>query len=217
MTRIATDAIQQVHDYWIDLSNRELWVHGIELHVDGEYDGKEPGVEFMMATRVIKNLHVLRKQSKTRPVIMHLHTCGGVWEEGMAVYDTVKLMPFHVTIISYTHARSMSSLILQAGDTRLLMPSSYFMFHRGTLDVSGETKTVYSNVDYNRYCDRLMTDIYLESAMKGHRFRGRKKATVRRALKDAMDRRGDVFLTAEEAIDWGFADGLVTEWPNTTN
>lgn len=204
--------VEQVHDRCIDTVNREIYIHGIDMNTDS-YEGCEPGVEYMMATKAIKNLHILRKQSKDAPVTIHLHTCGGMYEEGMAIYDTIMAMPYYVTIISYTHARSMSSIILQAGDNRILMPNSYFLFHLGTLGVDGESRTVHSIVDFVKGQTKTMLDIYIEHVRYGAKFVGKSDAHIRRVLKKSMEKKGDVFLTPEEAIDWGFADEILTDWP----
>lgn len=206
--------IEEVHNHWIDVDNREIWIHSIEYGwADSDEMGIEPGVEYMMATRVIKNLHFLRHMSPRARVVIHLHTCGGMWEEGIAIYDAIMLMPYPVTIISYTHARSMSSIILQAADRRMLMPNSYFMFHRGTLATEGLTNQVENEVAFIKVADKAMMDIYINKIVNGKKFKGWSKAKIRRFLKDQMDKKVDVFLTAKEAVEWGFADGIVEKWP----
>jgi len=211
------ERIETVHDYWIDPDSREIWIHSVDVSSsEGEWD--EPGVEYNMAVKVIKNLHYLRKQSSRAGVTIHLHTCGGVWEEGMAIYDTIRLMPYPVTIISYTHARSMSSIILQAAagpdDTRLLLPSSHFMFHWGTFHTGGHTKAVYSEVDFCKKYDEMMLDIYVDCLRTGKKFKGVEESRIRKELENKMNNKIDVYLTAEEAVEWGFADGIIDSWPS---
>lgn len=217
--RKVDERIESVHDYWIDPDSREIWIHGVDVSSsDGEWE--EPGVEFIMANMVIKNLHYLRKQSSRAGVTIHLHTCGGMVNDGFAIYDTIRLMPYPVTIISYTHARSMSSIILQAAagpcDTRLLMPSSYFMFHYGTMASEGHTKAVYSDVEFAKNYDELMLDVYVNSAKNGEKFKEMSEAKIRKMLISQMDKKSDVFLTAKEAVEWGFADGIVESWPDNS-
>jgi ATP-dependent Clp protease protease subunit len=210
--KVSDNSLQFIHDYWIDLKNRELWIHGIDRHNDNDYGGEEPGVEYMMANRVIKNLLMLRHESATKPIVVHLHTCGGLWEEGMAIYDAIKMMPCPVTIVSHTHARSMSSIILQAGTRRLLLPSSHFMFHWGTLEVGGHAPTVYSNVDFTRTHDETMLDIYVQSCMGSTRFKKASRDSICEELRRTMDKKGDVFLTAKETVEWGLADAVIANW-----
>ena len=211
----ADDKISLIHDFWIDSNNREMWIHGIDISGIG-YEGEEPGVEYLMATKVIKNLHYFRNQSTSKEVIIHLHTCGGEFQEGMAIYDTIKLMPYPVTIISYTHARSMSSIILQSAigskDKRLLMPNSYFMFHYGTLYSSGTAKSVYSLIDFNKKQDEIMIDIYVNVVKESKKFKGQTDQKIRKTIIEMMEKKEDVYLTAQEAVEWGFADGILHSW-----
>ena len=217
--RKVDERIEVVHDYWIDPDSREIWIHGVDVSSsDGEWE--EPGVEFIMANKIIKNLHYLRKQSSRAGVTIHMHTCGGMVGDGFAIYDTIKLMPYPVTIISYTHARSMSSIILQAAagpyDTRLLMPSSHFMFHFGTIHTGGHTQGVYSEVEFAKNYDELMLDVYVDSIKGSEKFKGMTEEKIRKTLVDIMNQKCDVFLTAKEAVEWGFADGIVESWPDNS-
>lgn len=209
LTSRANERIEEIHDYWIDVDNREIWIHGID---DG--DGTEPGVDFRMATKVIKNLHFFRSISEDKPVTVHLHTCGGDVIEGLAIYDVIKSMPYHVTMISYTHARSMSSYILQAADTRILLPSSYFMAHLGTIALNDGWSNAKSQMAYLEKQEEILMRIYLESAKNGPKFQDEvwTDKKIRSHLERLMDRKGDVFLSAEEAIEWGFADGILENW-----
>jgi len=206
------DLIDNIHDRWINTQTREMWIHGAPAY-RYDADGTEPGVEYMMATTCIKNLHLFLHQSLTEEVIIHLHTCGGDYTEGMAIYDTICAMPYYVTIVSYTHARSMSSIILQAADKRMMMPNSYFMFHMGELALEGEVKTVNSEVEFSNKQDKTMIQIYADKACESEKFKKMSKAKVRRTFVDYMNRKGDVFLTADEAIYWGLADEVVSEFP----
>jgi ATP-dependent protease ClpP protease subunit len=215
LKKIEEKDITNIHEKWIDTNNREIWIHGIDKLNDSDYDGEEPGVEYMMATRVIKNLHILRRQSETERVTVHLHTCGGVDTEGFAIYDAIMMMPYPTTIINYTHARSMSSIIFQAGSTRVMLPSSYFMIHLGKMFVGGNAKEVYTNIEFNRHSDKRMLDIYVNKTKHSNKFRGMKDDEIKGYLVDQMDKKSDVFLTADEAVEWGFADYVLREkWPS---
>ena len=203
--------IDAIHDKWIDIAGREIFMHGIET--DAQYDeGAEPGIEYQMATRVIKNLHILKDIDRNAPVTINMHTCGGYIEEGMAIYDTIKLMPYKVKIIVYTHARSMSSYVLQAADERIMLPNASFMFHRGSMYVGGTTQEVYSNVDWARREDSRLIDIYVDRMREKGKFKNRSASEIRKVIEDQMDKKTDVFLTASEAIEWGLADKILTSF-----
>ena len=55
----------------------------------------------------------------------------------MAIYDAIQACKSYVTI-GYGQAESMSGIILQAADNRLMSPHSHFMAHFGSTDCSGD-------------------------------------------------------------------------------
>lgn len=203
--------VNAIHDYCISRETREIWIHGSKVDlVADNVESTEPGVEFMMANLACKNLLILERDNRRKPVTIHLHTCGGHWSEGMAIYDTIMAMPYRVRIISYTHARSMSSIILQAGDERYLLPHSYFMFHDGTLGTYGTVKQVFSDLEFTKRSSvQQMLDIYVAALREGGKFSHLEPAEIRKVLVDKMKEQEDVYLLPEEAVEWGFADGVL--------
>jgi len=195
-----------LHELGTNPFARELYLVG-EPDVEKDYPIDEPGVEYVMASRFIKNLRQMELESSD-PILIHMKTCGGSWMEGMAIYDVLKVCPCRVTILNYTHARSMSSLILQAADDRVMMPHSEFMFHHGEYADSGELKTVISGLDWYRRSIDIMCNIYID-AMKttpGSKWVKKTRKSIRQWLDQQMDRKNDVFLSAVEAVENGFAD-----------
>ena len=124
--RILKDDISQLHDYHICIKTREIY-----LHSRYGFD-EEGGVEFEMATHFIKNINFLCSQNNSN-ILVRAQTSGGLWSDGIAIYDAVRLAEAPVTMLSYACARSMSSIILQAADNRVFMPDKDFMVHHGTL------------------------------------------------------------------------------------
>jgi len=143
--------------------------------------------------------------------VIHLKTCGGLWEEGMAIYDAISLCPCVVTMLSYTHARSMSSIILQAADYRLLMPNSYMMLHNGDYAISGQWTAAYSRADFDKVTEQTMYDIYADRmAMtpKTQFYHHREGAMLH--LRSQIPKRVDYFLRPADAIKLGLADAIYT-------
>ena len=206
--------LNALHDYWIDRESRQMWIHGTQVCPTSVDDlGGEPGVEYTMATKIIKNLHILRMDAPKEPVLIHMQTCGGSWEEGMAIYDTIKSMPYHVTIVSYTHARSMSSIILQSADRRILMPNSYFLIHRGAMSVSSDESLKAEMVmAWYKKKGVDMINIYVDSMMNSAKFGKKSREELFDVVKNKMDSESDVYFTAEEAVEWGFADEIFESW-----
>lgn len=194
--------VYDVHEFDIDVEKRDIFLFGRE---ESYAEDVEPGVDYRMANRFIKNLRILQSISSD-PILIHMKTNGGFWEEGMAIYQAIKACPNHVVILNYTHARSMSSIILQAADYRAMMPFSVFMYHDGTIDLSGTVKQFWTEAEQLRASTKLMMDIYIDVCEDAPAFAGKTRAQIRKHLRYQMDKKEEVYLTAEETVQHGFAD-----------
>lgn len=209
------ELVDQVHEKDVDLISNHIYLFGREeYHTES---GAEPGVEYMMANRFIRNLNLCMRINPDTPLVIHMKTCGGIWEEGMAIYDAIKSCPFPVTILSYTHARSMSSIIFQAANKRVMMPHSTFLFHDGDLAIEGTLKQVESGVDFSKVSTEQMMKIYIDNMKLKGKYSKRSRKFIHNWLRDQMDKKEDVYLTATQAVELGFAD-LVFDynWSNLT-
>lgn len=137
-----------------------------------------------------------------------VHNCGGDWTEGMAIYDAIKSCPNNVCILSYTHARSMSSLIFQAADKRVMMPNSTFMFHDGTMGYEGTCKQFLTEADELKKYNEIMLNIYIDSMKEGGKMAKLGRDKIKAWLRSQMNKKEDVYLSAQQAIDYGFADEI---------
>jgi ATP-dependent protease ClpP protease subunit len=213
------DHVWHVHEYDVDLQSNHIYLMGMESYAAGHEEAiGEPGVEFSMANRFIRNLNICMRANPDKPVVIHMKTCGGDWTEGMAIYDAIKSCPMPVTILNYTHARSMSSLILQAANKRVMMPHSYFMYHDGTLGYSGTAKLVESNFKFDKLNEETMLNIYIDSMKKNGKFKHKSRKSIYSYLREQMDKKEDVFVNAKDAVAHGFADSVFNyDWASLTN
>lgn len=204
------DPVWHLHEYDVDLASNHIYLFGSETYAAGNAGGEdaEPGIEYVIANRFIRNLNLCMRVNPDTPIVIHMKTNGGYWEEGMAIYDAIKSCPFPVTILNYTHARSMSSIIFQSANKRVMMPHSTFMFHDGTLGVDGTVKQVISAVDFGRIQDAQMMKIYIDNLKLKGKYSSRSRKFIHEWLREQMDKKEDVFLTAEQAVEYGFADTI---------
>ena len=135
-----------------------------------------------------------------------MKTCGGEWKEGMAIYDAIKGCKQHVTIINHTHARSMSSIILQAADERIMTPHSTFMFHAGTVGFHGTYKQFITEAIEAKKTMAQMMNIYIDIMQDNGKLKGKGRKPILRWLNNKMNTSEEVYLSAEEAVEYGFAD-----------
>lgn len=196
------DALAQIHRDSICTATREIWLHSTHAGDD------EPGVEYRMANMFLKNLSVLEKDANG-PILIHMHCVGGEWNDGMAIFDAIRLSPCHTTIIAYAQASSMSGIILQAPKVRLMMPSCEFMAHTGHLDVSSETRTAMTQAQRNVACHERMLDIFAERCMLAPKHKGLSFEAMRKRIDQWIKDTGEINILAQEAVEYGFADGVI--------
>jgi len=197
--------ISDVHNHNINNQSRELYLHG---HVDS-YD-EEPGVEYRMSTSFIKNIHLLQSQS-SKNILVHMHTIGGNWHDGMAMFNSMRFSKCPITILAYAQASSMSGVVLQAADKRILTPDCEIMIHHGSISLDDNTVAVKSAVDQNeKYCKRML-QIFAQRAILGKYFKDRNfgiKKTMS-FIDSKIRQSSDWYLSAEEAVYYGFSDGIL--------
>lgn len=197
--------MEDIHHYDLDLKNNEIYIFGVDRGYESDTDNS---VDHMMSSRFIRNINICKSKNPNKPLIIHLKTHGGDWSEGMAIYDVIKSYPTHVTIINYTHARSMSSLIFSAGDTRIMMPHSYFMFHLGTYALDAEFHTAMSNMKFDSKSEDIMINIYAELMNEKGKFAGQGIPFISKWIRKQMAYKGDVFFNAKQAVEYGLADEI---------
>jgi ATP-dependent protease ClpP protease subunit len=197
------DPIFQIHNYNVDLRANHIYLVGEDAA--RQDDGSEPGVEYSMATRFIKNLNICMRKSGA-PILVHMKSCGGDYSEGMAIYDALKACPNSVTILSYTHARSMSSIIFCAADKRVMMPHSTFMIHQGTTGFEGTYKQFQTEAEQDKLAFEDMMEIYVSTLKKKGSMHKQSRQKIRAFLEEKMRLKEEVYFTAKQAVELGFAD-----------
>lgn len=199
------DPVFQIHENNVDIRANHIYLFGEDSYVLSGDSEAEPGVEWTMANRFIRNLNILMRKSD-KPILVHLKTCGGIWEEGMAIYDAIKACPNKITILNYTHARSMSSLIFLAADKKIMMPHSKFMFHEGTMDQSGTCKQYRTEGEELDKAGAQMMKIYIDAMKEQGKMKRVGRPKILEWLTERMDKKEEVYLDAKQAVEYGFAD-----------
>jgi ATP-dependent protease ClpP protease subunit len=200
---INIDTIPDINTYGVDVTNREIYLHSYIANSE-----EDPGIDYKMASIFYKNLRMLDTISHD-PIIIHMNSVGGSWNDGMTIFDAITICQSYVTIVTYGQAESMSSVILQAADKRVMTPNSYFMCHFGSSLYSGNFLDVQKCAAFEKKGASLMLDIYTGACMAGKYFKehytelsyDKVKNFLKRKLKD-----GDWYLDANESVYYGFAD-----------
>lgn len=197
--------VHDIHNFGLNYHSREIFLTG---HISDE-PGLDPGVEYRSASNFIKNLNVLNYLSRAA-VTVHMKIDGGCWASCMAMFDAIKASRSPINIIGYAQASSASGILLQAANKRFLTPNTHFMLHHGSMSIEATSTAVASAVEFNeRECDKMI-QIFAERAIVGPFFqkKGWDVPKIHRYLDKEVRYRHDWYLTAEEAVEMGFADAI---------
>lgn len=131
-----------------------------------------------------------------------LTTNGGSVFAGQEIYDVIKNYEGKTIARLSGLVASIGTLITCAFDEVLISPVATFMIHNPTLaDVSGEKKDMEKAAQLLTTVENCILDAYVA-----------KTGLDKEGLADLMDK--ETFMTAQETIDYGFADGMVKELEN---
>jgi len=182
----------------------------IYLHSD-EADSEDNGINFKVAAKFLKRLHEAEQKS-TDKIIAHTSTIGGEWADGMSIFDNISYSSLPVYMIGHGCLCSMGTIILQAASKRYLMPNCDIMVHFGDLTLSGHQVSVESGTKYYVKVKNQMIDIYTDRCIKGKFFKDRSysRAKTKAYIKRKLESSVDWYMSAQEAVDFGFADKVLT-------
>ena len=199
-------SLENIHTYNVDPKNREIFLHS--YITDG--DEGDPGVDYRPAVYLQKNIRYLSLLSND-PILIHMHLPGGEWEDGMAMYDTIHLAKPKIIILAYGKVQSSSSVIFQSPDLRILMPNTNMLIHYGSISIDSEhTKAATSSVQWSEKESDKMIDIFTDRCMNSRIAKEKewKRPAAKKHIKLQLASKCDWILTAEEAVYYGFADGI---------
>ncbi|MBU6500215.1 MAG: ATP-dependent Clp protease proteolytic subunit [Patescibacteria group bacterium] len=199
---------EDVHVYRIDRHTFTIYVGGESISLENQNSDNvgEPGVEYNMADRFEINLGTLSGIDSERPILVSLASCGGGWEPGMQMFGAILSCPNPITIMATKWARSMTSLIPLAADKFIIRPPAKYMFHYGTYGFRGlaqEAETDFIELVRSR---EIMLNIYTARLKEQGKFSRWSRLRIREMLKRHLERKIDMWLDANEAKCWGFAD-----------
>ena len=213
MTNTNTNtALSNIHDYNIDVENREIYLHSYFSDTNEEF-----GVDYRCAITLEKNLRYLNAINSD-PIILHMHMPGGDWSDCLGMYDAIINSAAPVGCLAYAKAESASGVLFQSAKLRILMPNAYMLIHYGSLSLDGEHKAAMSNIKWNENETLKMIEIFTEKSLNSPMVKEKtwKKSMVKKHIISQLSNKSDWILTAEEAVYYGFADGIFGQSPFNT-
>lgn len=196
-----SDVIGDVHHDSIDIKSRILYIH------DHIIDDGNTEIDYRVANKFIKNMNIL-ESTNSEPIIIYLCSDGGSFEFGMSIYDVIKNSQLKIAVIGHGSVCSMASIIFQAADLRILYPSTTFLIHDISIEMEGKRLEVLNHASRAKKEFDLIIDIYVTQMINGKFFKGKTYSQIRSYLIKKLKNTPELYLTAQEVVDWGLADGI---------
>lgn len=156
-------------------------------------------VDDEMANAIMAQLLLLDSENSEKDIMMYINSPGGSITAGLAIFDTMHLVKSDICTICLGEAASMGAFLLAAGTKgkRMSLPSSRIMIHQPLGGARGQA-----------------TDIELEAKeilrMKDMLNGILSTNTGQPLEKIKEDTERDYFLSAQEAVEYGLIDKVVT-------
>jgi ATP-dependent Clp protease protease subunit len=159
-------------------------------------------VEDMMANLIVAQLLFLESEDSSKDITMFVNSPGGVVTAGMSIYDTMQFVKCDVKTYVMGQACSMGSLLAQAGASgkRFMLPNARHMIHQPSGGARGQATDMQIQVEEILKMKKELTAIYEKHNSKGKTFD-----------QLAADMERDKFMSAEEALEYGLIDEIITQ------
>ena len=153
------------------------------------------------ASLIVAQLLFLESQGN-EDINFFINSPGGVVTAGMAIYDTMQFIRPDVATIVMGQACSMGSLLATSGapGKRKILPNARHMIHQPSGGARGQATDMEIHVREILEMKKNLTNIYVKHNSKGKTFE---------EFKNDMER--DKFMSAEEALEYGLVDTIITK------
>ncbi len=151
------------------------------------------------ASIVVAQLLFLEAEDPGKDINLYINSPGGSVTAGMAIYDTMNFIKCDVSTICIGMAASMGAFLLSSGakGKRLILPNAEVMIHQpsgGARGQATEIQIVAENI--------LRTKQKLNEILAAN--------TGKPVEQIALDTERDNYMTAQEAVEYGLVDSIVT-------
>jgi ATP-dependent Clp protease protease subunit len=155
-------------------------------------------VDDQVANRLCGQLLLLSAEDPRSVVSLYINSPGGSVSAGLAIYDTMRLIPNDVSTLALGLAGSMGQFLLSAGTAgkRFSLPHAQILMHQGSAGFGGTAADVEI---YAEQLERVGTTLLRLTS----EHTGQPMEIVER------DSRRDRWFTAEEALAYGLIDHIL--------
>ena len=157
-------------------------------------------VNDVTASLIVAQLLYLEAQDPDKDIQFYINSPGGSITSGMAIYDTMQYIKCDVSTIAVGMAASMGAFLLSSGakGKRIALPNAEIMIHQPSAGTQGQITDMAIHLKRLETIKERLNHILADNAGKSY------DEIVR-------DCERDNFMTAEEALEYGLIDKIITK------
>jgi ATP-dependent Clp protease, protease subunit len=156
-------------------------------------------VDDPIANRITAQLLLLSARDPRADISLYVNSPGGSVTAGLAIYDTMRVIPNDVSTLAVGFAASMGQFLLGAGTPgkRFALPNARIMMHQPSAGIQGTAADVEVQANNLKVVKRRVNELQAEHTGQ----------TVEQITRDSER---DRWFSAEEAEAYGIVDHVVS-------
>ena len=163
-------------------------------------------VDDNIANQICAQLLLLSAEDSSRDIALYINSPGGSVTAGMAIFDTMQFIDCDVATYALGLAASMGQFLLSAGTRgkRYALPHARILMHQPSAGIGGTASDIAIQAEQFKLTKVEMAELIAEHT-------GQSVEQIR------TDSERDRWFTAQQALEYGFVDHLltsVTQIPN---
>ena len=152
---------------------------------------------------IVAQMLFLESEDPDKEIFFYINSPGGSITDGMAIVDTMNYIKCPVSTVCVGMAASMGAVLLTAGEKgkRFAMPNSEIMIHQpliGGGGLQGQATEI-----------KIHADHLVRTREKLNKFLSERTGKPLDVIERDTER--DNYMTAEEALEYGLIDGIMTK------
>ena len=152
---------------------------------------------------IVAQMLFLESEDPDKEIFFYINSPGGSITDGMAIVDTMNYTKCPVTTVCVGLAASMGAVLLAAGEKgkRFAMPNSEVMIHQpliGGGGLQGQATEI-----------KIHADHLVKTREKLNKFLSERTGKPLEQIERDTER--DNYMTAEEALEYGLIDGIMSK------
>ncbi|HHO64882.1 MAG TPA: ATP-dependent Clp endopeptidase proteolytic subunit ClpP [Epsilonproteobacteria bacterium] len=157
-------------------------------------------VNDQVASSIVAQLLFLEAQDPDKDIYFYINSPGGVITSGLSMFDTMNYIKPDIVTICIGQAASMGAFLLASGTKgkRYALPNARIMIHQPSGGAQGQSTDIQIQAQEIQRLKDTLNQILAEK-------------TGKKAKQIEKDTERDNFMSAQEAVDYGLIDKVLTK------